>query len=99
MSEFEDLDPLLFLMLQDDEDGLSDSERRRLVALRKTLEQRYEAPHAYGGNQGPEALDVVVRRLDEVAVFRDLFRARVERKGVHGPHYRKMLMNQAQMYN
>jgi stalled ribosome alternative rescue factor ArfA len=42
---------------------------------------------------------VVVRRLDEVAVFRDLFRARVERKGVHGPHYRKMLMNQAQMYN
>ena len=46
MSEFDDLDPLLFLMLQDDEEGLSDSERRRLVALRKTLEQRY------GGAQG-----------------------------------------------
>jgi len=45
MSESDDLDPLLFLMLQDDE-GLSDSERRRLVALRKTLEQRY------GGAQG-----------------------------------------------
>jgi hypothetical protein len=42
---------------------------------------------------------VVIRRLDEVAVFRDLFRAGVERKGVHGSHYRKMLMNQAQMYN
>jgi len=40
MSEFDDLDPLLFLMLQDDEEGLSDSERRRLVTLRKTLEQR-----------------------------------------------------------
>ena len=46
MSEYDDLDPLLFLMLQDDEDGLSDSERRRLVTLRKTLEQRY------GGAQG-----------------------------------------------
>ena len=46
MSEFDDLDPLLFLMLQDDEEGLSGSERRRLVALRKTLEQRY------GGAQG-----------------------------------------------
>jgi len=45
MSESDDLDPLLFLMLQDDE-GLSDSERRRLVALRKTLEQRH------GGAQG-----------------------------------------------
>jgi len=45
VSESDDLDPLLFLMLQDDE-GLSDSERRRLVALRKTLEQRY------GGAQG-----------------------------------------------
>jgi hypothetical protein len=33
-------------MLQDDEEGLSDSERRRLVALRKTLE------HRYGGAQG-----------------------------------------------
>jgi len=41
MSESDDLDPLLFLMLQDDEEGLSDSERRRLVALRKTLEQRH----------------------------------------------------------
>ena len=41
MSEFDDLDPLLFLMLQDDEEGLSDSERRRLVTLRKTLEQRH----------------------------------------------------------
>ena len=46
VSEFDDLDPLLFLMLQDDEGGLSDSERRRLVALRKTLEQRH------GGAQG-----------------------------------------------
>jgi hypothetical protein len=46
MSEFDDLDPLLFLMLQDDEEGLSDSERRRFVALHKTLEQRY------GGAQG-----------------------------------------------
>ena len=46
MSESDDLDPLLFLMLQDDEEGLSDSERRRLVAVRKTLEQRY------GGAQG-----------------------------------------------
>jgi hypothetical protein len=46
MSESDDLDPLLFLMLQDDEEGLSDSERRRLVALRKTLEQRH------GGAQG-----------------------------------------------
>ena len=46
MSEFDDLDPLLFLMLQDDEEGLSDSERRRLVTLRKTLEQRH------GGAQG-----------------------------------------------
>ena len=46
MSEYDDLDPLLFLMLQDDEEGLSGSERRRLVALRKTLEQRY------GGAQG-----------------------------------------------
>ena len=46
MSESDDLDPLLFLMLQDDEDGLSDSERRRLVTLRKTLEQRH------GGAQG-----------------------------------------------
>ena len=46
VSESDDLDPLLFLMLQDDEEGLSDSERRRLVALRKTLEQRY------GGAQG-----------------------------------------------
>ena len=46
MSESYDLDPLLFLMLQDDEEGLSDSERRRLVAVRKTLEQRY------GGAQG-----------------------------------------------
>jgi hypothetical protein len=41
VSESDDLDPLLFLMLQDDEEGLSDSERRRLVTLRKTLEQRY----------------------------------------------------------
>ena len=41
MSQSDDLDPLLFLMLQDDEEGLSDSERRRLVALRKTLEQRH----------------------------------------------------------
>jgi hypothetical protein len=40
---------------------------------------------------------VVVRRLDEVAVFRDLFRARVKHKGVHGPHHRKILTNQAQM--
>jgi hypothetical protein len=46
VSEYDDLDPLLFLMLQDDEEGLSGSERRRLVALRKTLEQRY------GGAQG-----------------------------------------------
>ena len=46
MSEYDDLDPLLFLMLQDDEEGLSDSERRRFVALHKTLEQRY------GGAQG-----------------------------------------------
>lgn len=46
MSESDDLDPLLFLMLQDDEEGLSDSERRRLVALRETLEQRH------GGAQG-----------------------------------------------
>ncbi len=46
MSESDDLDPLLFLMLQDDEEGLSDSERRRLVALRETLEQRH------GGVQG-----------------------------------------------
>ena len=46
MSESDDLDPLPFLMLQDDEEGLSGSERRRLVALRKTLEQRY------GGAQG-----------------------------------------------
>ncbi len=46
VSESDDLDPLLFLMLQDDEESLSDSERRRLVALRKTLEQRY------GGAQG-----------------------------------------------
>ena len=46
MSESDDLDPLLFLMLQDDQEGLSDSERRRLVAVRKTLEQRY------GGAQG-----------------------------------------------
>ena len=46
MSESDDFDPLLFLMLQDDEEGLSDSERRRLVTLRKTLEQRY------GGAQG-----------------------------------------------
>jgi hypothetical protein len=29
---------------------------------------------------------VVIRRLDEVAVFRDLFWAGVERKGVHGSH-------------
>jgi hypothetical protein len=46
VSEYDDLDPLLFLMLQDDEEGLSDSERRRFVALHKTLEQRY------GGAQG-----------------------------------------------
>ena len=46
MSESDDLDPLLFLMLQDDEEGLSDSERRRLVTLRKMLEQRH------GGAQG-----------------------------------------------
>jgi hypothetical protein len=46
VSESDDLDPLLFLMLQGDEEGLSDSERRRLVALRKTLEQRH------GGAQG-----------------------------------------------
>ena len=46
MSEYDDLDPLLFLMLQDDEEGLSESEGRRFVALRKTLEQRY------GGAQG-----------------------------------------------
>ena len=46
MSEFDDLDPLLFLMLQDDEEGLSDSERRRLLTLRKMLEQRH------GGAQG-----------------------------------------------
>ena len=46
MSESDDLDPLLFLMLQDDEESLSVSERRRLVALRKTLEQRH------GGVQG-----------------------------------------------
>ena len=46
MSEYDDLDPLLFLMLQDDEECLSDSERRRFVALHKTLEQRY------GGAQG-----------------------------------------------
>jgi len=46
VSEYDDLDPLLFLMLQDDEEGLSDSERRRLVTLRKTLEQRH------GGAQG-----------------------------------------------
>ena len=46
MSEPDDLDPLLFLMLQDDEEGLSDSERQRVLALRKTLEQRY------GGAQG-----------------------------------------------
>ena len=46
MSESDDFDPLLFLMLQDDEEGLSDSERRRFVALHKTLEQRY------GGAQG-----------------------------------------------
>lgn len=46
VSESDDLDPLLFLMLEDDEKGLSDSERQRLVALRKTLEQRY------GGAQG-----------------------------------------------
>ena len=46
MSESDDFDPLLFLMLQDDEEGLSDSERRRLVTLRKALEQRY------GGAQG-----------------------------------------------
>ena len=46
MSESDDLDPLLFLMMQDDEGGLSDVERRRLVALRKTLEQRH------GGAQG-----------------------------------------------
>ncbi len=46
MSESDDLDPLLFLMMQDDEGGLSDIERRRLVALRKTLEQRH------GGAQG-----------------------------------------------
>jgi hypothetical protein len=46
VSENDDLDPLLFLMLQDDEEGLSDSERRRFVALHKTLEQRY------GGAQG-----------------------------------------------
>ena len=47
MSEFDDLDPLLFLMLQDDEEGLSDSERRRLVALRKTLEQRYDGAQGF----------------------------------------------------
>ena len=46
MSESDDLDPLLFLMLQDDEEGLSDSGRRRLVTLRKMLEQRH------GGAQG-----------------------------------------------
>lgn len=46
MSESDDLDPFLFLMLQDDEEDLSDSERRRLLSLRKTLEQRY------GGAQG-----------------------------------------------
>jgi hypothetical protein len=46
VSEYDDLEPLLFLMLQDDEEGLSDSERRRFVALHKTLEQRY------GGAQG-----------------------------------------------
>ena len=54
-----------------------------------------KGPHAYGGQQGPEALDVPVRRLDEVAVFRDLFRARVEHKGVHEPHHRKILTNHA----
>ena len=50
-------------------------------------------PHAYGGQQGPEALNVVVRRFDEVAVLFDHLWARVEHVGQHKLHTRKILMS------
>lgn len=60
MSDFDELDPLLYLMLQDDEEGLSGSERRRLTTLRKTLEQRYGGAqrftaerHRWDSGKGP----------------------------------------------
>ena len=52
-------------------------------------------PHAYGGQEEPEALDVVVRRLDEVAVLLDHLWARIEHVEQHQPHTRKILMNRA----
>ena len=52
-------------------------------------------PHAYGGQQGPEALNVVVRRFDEVAVLLDHLWAGIERVEQPKPHTRKTLMNQA----
>ena len=47
MSDTDDLDPLLFLMLQDDENGLSNSERERLLNLRALLERRHGGPQQF----------------------------------------------------
>ena len=68
MSQNDDLDPLLFLMLQDDENGLSNSERKRLLDLRALLERRHGGPQQFAvtrsrWERGEESSDPEFREL------------------------------------
>ena len=73
MSEADGLDPLLFLMLEDDNEGLSGSERRRLAALRALLEQRYGSAAKFAEAQrrwelGQERIDPEYEELRRLEV-------------------------------